>query len=29
MSKRIIRVLHIEDDHFQHRLLAHLLREPG
>jgi DNA-binding response OmpR family regulator len=25
MSKRIVRVLHIEDDHFQHRLLAHLL----
>ena len=25
MSKRIIRVLHIEDDPFQHRLLAHLL----
>jgi DNA-binding response OmpR family regulator len=26
MSKRIIRVLHIEDDSFQHRLLAHLLQ---
>jgi DNA-binding response OmpR family regulator len=25
MSKRIIRVLHIEDDRFHHRLLAHLL----
>jgi len=25
MSKRIIRVLHIEDDHFQRRLLNHLL----
>jgi DNA-binding NtrC family response regulator len=27
MSKRSIRVLHIEDDHFQHRLMAHLLRD--
>jgi CheY-like chemotaxis protein len=27
MPKRIIRVLHIEDDHFQHKLLAHLLRD--
>jgi DNA-binding response OmpR family regulator len=27
MSKRIIRVLHIEDDRFQHRLLRHLLAE--
>ncbi len=27
MFKRIIRILHIEDDHFQHRLLAHLLRD--
>jgi len=26
MSKRVIRVLHIEDDHFQHRYLAHLLQ---
>jgi DNA-binding NarL/FixJ family response regulator len=27
MSKRIIRVLHIEDDHFQRRVLTHLLKE--
>jgi DNA-binding response OmpR family regulator len=25
MSKRITRTLHVEDDHFQHKLLAHLL----
>ncbi len=27
MSQRIVRILHIEDDRFQHRLLAHFLGE--
>jgi DNA-binding response OmpR family regulator len=27
MPRRLIRVLHIEDDRFQHRLLAHFLRD--
>lgn len=29
MNERIVRLLHIEDDRFQHRLLAHLLAEIG